>query len=106
MQPPQIGTILGLPACMDWPKTPVDRLQDFKPPFCPRENGEHHTNPEGFRWGESGSYPVKRGFRIKRYRCKSCESTFSRKAFSITYYLKRPELVRPVAAELQAGSAQ
>jgi len=34
-----------------------------------------------------------------------CKSSFSRKAFSLTYYLKRPELLRPVAAGLQAGSA-
>jgi hypothetical protein len=34
-----------------------------------------------------------------------CKSTFSRKAFSLTYYLKRPELLQPVAAWLQAGSA-
>jgi hypothetical protein len=34
-----------------------------------------------------------------------CGSTFSRRAFSLIYYRKRPELLRPVAAGLQAGSA-
>lgn len=90
---------------MDWPRTPVDRLQDFSPPFCPRRHCRHHTRPEGFRWRRHASYSVARGFRIPRFRCLHCRSTFSRRAFSLTYYLKRPELLRPVAAALQAGSA-
>jgi len=35
----------------------------------------------------------------------TCGSTFSRRTFSLAYYRKRPELLRPVAAGLQAGSA-
>ena len=90
---------------MDWPRTPVDRLQKFRPPFCPRAWCAHHTDPRGFRWRLAGTYPVAGGFPRQRYLCKGCRSTFSRRAFSVTYYLKRPELVRPVAAGLQAGSA-
>jgi len=90
---------------MDWPRTPVDRLQEFKPPFCPRDWCRYHTDPVGFRWYKNGSNKNARGFRNQRYVCKGCGSSFSRKAFSITYYLKRPELLRPVAAGLQAGSA-
>jgi len=48
---------------------------------------------------------TRRGDRIACFRCRRCRSRFSRKAFSTTYYLKRPELLRPVAAALQAGSA-
>jgi len=90
---------------MEWPRTPVDRLQEFRPPFCPRSDCRHHTGSEGFRWRKHGFYATKRNGRIQRYRCMGCKSTFSRKAFSPTYYLKRPELLRPVAAGLQAGSA-
>jgi transposase-like protein len=90
---------------MKWPRTPVDRLQEFRPPFCPRSDCRHHTESEGFRWRKHGFYATKRNPRIQRYRCTGCKSTFSRKAFSLTYYLKRPELLRPVAAGLQAGSA-
>jgi hypothetical protein len=35
----------------------------------------------------------------------TCGRTFSRRTFSLAYYRKRPELLRPVAAGLQAGSA-
>jgi hypothetical protein len=35
----------------------------------------------------------------------TCGKTFSRNAFSVKYWLKRPELLIPVAAGLQAGSA-
>jgi hypothetical protein len=35
----------------------------------------------------------------------TCGSTFSSRAFSPTYYLKRPELLLPVARMLQGGSA-
>jgi transposase-like protein len=90
---------------MDWPRTPVDRLQDFRPRFCPRNDCRHHTRPEGFRFRKHGSYPTARGVDVPRFRCRGCGSTFSRRSFSLVYYRKRPELLRPVAAGLQAGSA-
>jgi hypothetical protein len=40
-----------------------------------------------------------------RYRCVRCHTTFCRSTFSPCYYLKRPELLVPVAAGLVAGSA-
>jgi hypothetical protein len=43
--------------------------------------------------------------RIPRFRCATCGRTFSRQSFSCSYYLKRPELLIPVAAGLVAGSA-
>ena len=42
---------------------------------------------------------------MPRFRCSTCRRTFSRQSFGLSYYLKRPELVVPVAAGLQAGSA-
>ena len=90
---------------MDWPRTPVERLQDFRPPFCPRRNCQHHTRPEGFRYWKQGRYSTKRGAVHQRFRCLACGSSFSSKAFSLSYYRKRPELLRPVAAGLVAGSA-
>jgi transposase-like protein len=90
---------------MDWPRTPVDRLQSFRPPFCPRRECPRHTDPRGFRYRIHGSYATARNPRIPRFRCLTCGSTFSRKAFSLTYYLKRPGLLRPVAAGLLACSA-
>jgi transposase-like protein len=89
---------------VDWPRTPVDRLQDFRPKFCPRKDCPHHTRSQGFRYRLHTPYRTKRGSVVKRFRCLHCSSTFSSRAFSLTYYRKRPELLRAVAAGLQAGS--
>ena len=90
---------------MDWPRTPVDRLQDFKPPFCPRRDCPRHTRSVGFRFKKDGHYRLARGTLVQCFRCKTCGRRFSRRAFSPAYCRKRPELLRPVAAALQAGSA-
>ena len=42
---------------------------------------------------------------MPRFRCGSCRRSFSRQSFATSYYLKRPELLLPVAAGLVAGSA-
>ena len=42
---------------------------------------------------------------MPRFLCTRCGRTFSVQTFSTTYYLKRPELLQPVAAGLNAGSA-
>jgi hypothetical protein len=42
---------------------------------------------------------------VPRFLCLRCRRTFSRQTFSTTYYLKRPELLLPTAAGLQAGGA-
>ena len=91
---------------MDLPRTPVERLQAFSPPFCPRRGcSEHLRSTPGYRFRRHGSYRNRRGFAVPRFRCLACRSTFSRQAFSTAYYLKRPELLRPVTAALVAGSA-
>lgn len=42
---------------------------------------------------------------MPRFRCRACGSRFSQSAFCVSYYLKRPELLAPIAAALNAGSA-
>lgn len=91
---------------MDLPKTPVERLQEFRPPFCPRQDCVDHRRSDGrFRYRVHGSYPTRRHPHNQRYRCLRCFGTFCRNSFSTRYYLKRPELLVPVAAGLVAGSA-
>jgi len=69
-----------------------------------RRCADHHAaSPPRFL--RHGSYLTRRGFRVQRFLCRRCHKTFSRRAFSVAYYLKRPELLQPVAAGLQAGSA-
>jgi len=42
---------------------------------------------------------------VPRFHCPTCERGFSLQSFACSYYLKRPELLVPVAAGLVAGSA-
>jgi hypothetical protein len=88
-----------------WPRTPVERLQHFQPRFCPWPAcPEHRRTAPGYRVFPHGAYRTARRS-VPRFRCRACRRTFSRQSFALSYYLKRPELVVPVAAGLQAGSA-
>lgn len=91
---------------MVWPRTPIERVQDFQPRFCPWRRCPWHLRPARRRWfRRHGAYRSRRGRYIPRFRCLCCRRTFSQQSFAFSYYLKRPELVRPVAAGLMAGSA-
>ena len=91
---------------MDWPGTPVERLQDFRPRFCPWPDcREHRRATPGYRFQRHGFYATRRRPRIPRFRCASCRRLFSRQSFASSYYLKRPDLLVPVASGLVAGSA-
>ena len=101
-----VGLVFAMSGTMLWPRTPVDRLQSFRPPFCPhRDCPEHVRTRPGYRCRRHGFYRNARGRRIRRFRCSTCLGTFCCKTFAATYYLKRPELLLPVAALLHAGAA-
>jgi transposase-like protein len=90
---------------MDWPRTPVERVKLFRPPFCPWQNCfEHRRQDRGYRFRRHGFYDTFRRT-VPRFLCLRCRRTFSRQTFSTSYYLKRPELLLPTAAALQASSA-
>jgi transposase-like protein len=83
----------------------VERLQAYRPEFCPwPECTAHRRRSAGFRFFRHGHYLTARR-RVPRYRCAACGRSFSRQSFGTSYYLKRPELLLPVAAGLVAGSA-
>ena len=91
---------------MHWPATPVEHLGAFQPSFCPRrECSEHRRTVPGYRFRRHGLYASRRRSRVPRFVCLTCRRTFSRQTFAVSYYGKRPELIRPVAAGLVAGSA-
>lgn len=91
---------------MHWPATPTEHLSGFQPPFCPwRHCSEHQRRTTGYRFQRHGFYSTKMRRRIPRFRCLSCRRTFSRQTFSVSYYRKRPWLLRPIAAGIVAGSA-
>jgi hypothetical protein len=81
------------------------RARSFTPPFCPRPQCRFHLRAEGWRWKRFGTYSRQCEPRvIPRFRCGHCRRTFSSQTFSTTYYLKRPELLEPVAHRLLACS--
>ena len=91
---------------MHQPRTPVERLQHFHPRFCPWLDCSEHTRTEpGYRFRHHTPYSTASRRSVPRFRCNSCDRTFSSQSFSVTYYLKRPELLPRIAAQLQAGSA-
>ena len=99
------GTRLDASAAMRLPKFPVERSQTFTPRFCPWPACAQHTvRAAGFRFRRHGSYSTRKGASVPRFRCSVCGRSFSRQSFAVSYYMKRAELLVPVAAGLQAGS--
>ena len=91
---------------MHWPSTPVEHLGAFQPAFCPRPScPEHRRTSRGYRFRRHGVYASRKRSRVPRFLCLTCRRTFSRQTFAVSYYRKRPELMRPVAAGLVAGWA-
>jgi transposase-like protein len=91
------------------PRPPVQgrRRDRFRPPHCPWKECADHFAGDRYRATSNGSY---RRFRdpqraIPRFKCPTCGRTFSREAFSTSYYLKRPELLLPIANLLVSGCA-
>ncbi len=75
---------------------PIHRLA-FKPPFCPNPECPFHADPTGWKPAPWGSYERKRAPRcVRRYRCTHCKRSFGSQTFTTTYWLKRPDLLRPV----------
>ena len=92
------------------PKRSVEKTPPsaFRPKHCPWRQCANHKPRlrREFRYVRLGFFQRKGdGRRIQRFRCLTCGHTFSQQSFACTYYLKRPELLLPVAAGLNAGSA-
>ena len=64
------------------------------PPFCPNPACPHHHDTDDWRWKKIGFYRRQRPPRnVQRYLCLRCRRAFSAQTFSVTYWLKRPELL-------------
>ena len=75
----------------------------FVPPFCPRFKCRHHRDPTGWKFEGHGVFERKARPRIiRRFRCLSCRHAFSTQSFDTTYYLKRPDVQRPIHQALVA----
>ena len=77
----------------------------FAPPHCPRSACPSHRSGEPWRWTRHGSFVRDAApHRIPRFRCAHCKHTFSAQSFSTTYWLKRPDVLVPIAHRLLACS--
>ena len=75
------------------------------PPFCPRRQCEQHTSGQVFRWVRYGWYTrAAAPHRVPRFRCEHCRHTFSAQSFSTTYWLRRPDVLLPLAHGVLACS--
>jgi len=96
---------------MNWPRRSRETTprEQFQPPHCPHRCCPQHrieSPHERFRYKRNASYLRKcDGRRIARFRCNACGRGFSSQSFAVSYYAKRPELIRPTAKALCAGSA-
>jgi len=91
---------------MRWAQVPLERVSDFRPSFCPHRGcREHLRSKPGYRAHRHGFYATSSGKRVRRFLCLTCGHTFSQQTFSTSYYMKRPGLLRGIAAALVAGSA-
>lgn len=81
-------------------------MAGFTPPFCPNPACDFHRDPQGWRFVRWGTYvrTCPRVRTVARYRCSHCRRTFSRQTFATTYWLRRPELLVPIAKALVAAS--
>jgi transposase-like protein len=79
----------------------------WQPLHCPNPKcGYHKPLQDGFPFKEDGTFVRKSdNRRIQRYLCLSCERSFSTQTFSVTYWLKNPELVQNVFMKTVGGMA-
>jgi transposase-like protein len=78
----------------------------WQPPHCPSSKCHFH-NPlqQGWRWKHTGVYTRKTPpHRIRRFQCLHCRVTFSCQTFSVTYWLKRPDVILQLPAKVTGGA--
>ena len=77
----------------------------FDPPCCPNPGCDFHLDSTGWRFKKAGWYErMTRPRLIQRYRCLACKRAFSSQTFSVTYWLRRPDLLEAVFHGEVSGS--
>ena len=81
--------------------------ENWTPPHCPNSNCKYHCHlPRGWRFRRMGYYWRKiKPHKIPRCQCSHCGRTFSSQTFSVTYWLKRPELLAQIFKNSVNGMA-
>jgi len=78
----------------------------WTPPHCPNPDCDFHVDPQGWRFKRAGFFTrVQPPHKIQRYVCSHCGRFFSSQTFSITYWLKRADLLVSLVHGEVGGSA-
>lgn len=78
----------------------------YRPPCCPNPNCRFHRDPRDWRYIKRGFRPIKAyPHRLQVYSCKACGRRFCAASFRTTYWLRRPELLLPIARMICEGAA-
>ena len=90
-------------------RAPVEHTppSEFRPRFCPCPRCPDHRldRARRYRYVRNGFYRRKCDRkRVQRFKCKRCKGGFSQQTFSVTYCMKRPDLLRQVANWVVGGS--
>jgi transposase-like protein len=87
-------------------RIPVRRHGGYHPPHCPNpECAFHHPRPD-WHYIRDGFFtrPSDRR-RVQCFQCRHCNRNFSTQTFSVTYWLRRPDLFRRIAFWALEGPA-
>jgi len=83
----------------------LTRARGFVPPHCPRADCDSHADPGSWRFKKKGFHFRRTGpRRVQRYQCQHCGRSFSSQTFSPSYWLRQPQLLRPLFWRILACS--
>ena len=85
-------------------RRPRRRGGGFQPPHCPNPECPFHEPRPDWHFIRHGKRPGRDGRRRQRYLCRHCNREFGATAFKTTYWLRKPELLEPIAANICEGS--
>ena len=76
------------------------------PDRCPNRNCRFFSRFEkGWSWRHYGYYHRRaEPKRLRRFRCNACGVTFSPQTFSVTYWLRRPDIFEPLLTKVTSGA--
>ena len=77
----------------------------WQPPHCPSPSCKYHNDlHSGWKFKRLGTYRRQaHPQRIRRFRCRHCGVTFSSQTFSVTYWLKKPQLIKKLMTKVTGG---
>jgi transposase-like protein len=75
----------------------ASRVDSRRPPFCPNPDCESHSSPGSWRFKKKGFHErLSAPRRVQRYLCQHCRLNFSSQTFAPSYWLRKPQLLRPL----------